>query len=480
MNPRPTRAADFDHLEQRQLLSATIFGNAGNNQLVGTEAGERIVARAGNDVVQALGGNDVLVGGAGNDRLIGGAGADLLRGGAGNDRLVGGDGVDRIFTGGGRDRIAYSADVLRQGNTSAQGRQIIGGEDTIVDFSLGRDTLAFNRAALNIGGDVAFFNGRAADLPSSGVNVIVLQDVDPDGNPNTPFLAGTAANLIAQQVNQSRAGIFVYFNSNLQQSRVVYSEDLSSANADLTIVARLSGNAGSAGALQNFTAANFAFEGEDPGLGGGQQGGGGGGGQQGVLVGTAGDDTLVGTAGNDTLEGRRGNDTLTGNGGSDTFIFNFNAFEGITNDVDEFDFANANGDRLTDFSFANDRVLFGASVLPDQVRFADANKTSNLNGANVVLAETRNDSQGRVSFNPLQSTVSRLVNAGAAQRGVLLLINGNPGGLRLDAIAYDNLSLNPRADSSFGLLFSVPLNGLSDAQVRSVLNQIDAGDFGRL
>jgi len=74
---------------------------------------------------------------------------------------------------------------------------------------------------------VLFANGLAENLPAGDVNVIVLQTTDDDANPGTPFGAGNAANLIADQVAAPSPGFFVYFNSGLSLPRLVYSPDLS-------------------------------------------------------------------------------------------------------------------------------------------------------------------------------------------------------------------------------------------------------------
>jgi uncharacterized delta-60 repeat protein len=104
--------------------------SAGNDKLIGTNAGETICGLAGNDQILGLGGddtlfgdgcgvktklaaaakkpkggNDKLFGGDGNDRLFGDGGNDLVDGGKGKDLLVGGRGKDRYRGGAGNDRI---------------------------------------------------------------------------------------------------------------------------------------------------------------------------------------------------------------------------------------------------------------------------------------------------------------------------------------------------------------------------------------
>jgi hypothetical protein len=138
------------------------------------------------------------------------------------------------------------------------GRQIVGGEDFLV-FSIANDTYALDSTVFGVGSSVQFANGHAATLPTSGVNVVVLQDFDNDANPLTPFGAGNAADLIASRITTPGPGFFIYFNQSLDLPRLVYSTDLSSSNADLKILARMLNLNGSNGrnAIPTFTAANF-------------------------------------------------------------------------------------------------------------------------------------------------------------------------------------------------------------------------------
>ena len=93
-----------------------LFGEAGNDLLIGGDRNDLLDGGAGNDRLVGLGGNDTLKGGRGHDRLLGGEGDDLLDGGSGFDRLIGGLGTDRIFA---RDRhfdliFADSDDLLEE------------------------------------------------------------------------------------------------------------------------------------------------------------------------------------------------------------------------------------------------------------------------------------------------------------------------------------------------------------------------------
>lgn len=139
------------------------------------------------------------------------------------------------------------------------GRQIIGNELFINAFNFDTDAFVFDNGVFDIGPDISFFNGLAGDIPDAAFNVIVLQSIDNDNNPATPFLAGTAANLIAASIDVDGAGFFVYHNSNLGLNRLVYSTNLNDATADLRIIARLTDQPGAdaIGVLPSFSAANF-------------------------------------------------------------------------------------------------------------------------------------------------------------------------------------------------------------------------------
>lgn len=142
------------------------------------------------------------------------------------------------------------------------GRQLVGGED-FLPFSIADDIFSMDSAAFGVGTPVHFVDSTAANLPTSGVNVVVLQDFDNDANPLTPFGAGNAADLIASKITEHGAGFFIYFNQSLNLPRLVYSTDLSSSNSDLKVLARMLNLTGPDGqnAIPRFTAANFEITG---------------------------------------------------------------------------------------------------------------------------------------------------------------------------------------------------------------------------
>jgi hypothetical protein len=140
------------------------------------------------------------------------------------------------------------------------GRQIVGGEDFIV-FNPATDIFSLDPTVFGVGNSVSFANDFAGNLPTSDLNVIVLESFDDDNNPATPFGAGNAANLIAAQITTPGPGFFIYFNQGLDLPRLVFSTDLNDNTADLKVLARMLNLTGAGGrdAMQTFTASNFTF-----------------------------------------------------------------------------------------------------------------------------------------------------------------------------------------------------------------------------
>ena len=163
-------------------------------------------------------------------------------------------------------QIVFSTDPFA-GSTAltTPGRQIVGSE-AFITFDIANDVFVFDPILFGIS-SINFFNGEATALPPTGINTIILRSFDNDGNSGTPFLAGTAANLIAGHVTSSTPGVFIYFNQALDVARLVYSTDLNDDTADLKVLARLTNLTGQSGrdAFPLFTSGNFALlDGQGP------------------------------------------------------------------------------------------------------------------------------------------------------------------------------------------------------------------------
>ncbi|MGL5082185.1 MAG: calcium-binding protein [Microcoleaceae cyanobacterium] len=231
-------------LRATDVKQINFSGGEGNDTLDASQARTPIVADGGP-------GDDVLIGGRRVDLLSGGEGNDNLSGGEGNDVLDGGTGVDTLTGGAGADQFVFSGDVFANGtpnpipNTGIIGLNI---PDILTDFKISRDQFGLNTADLGIG-EIQFQNAEIGDI-TENANVIVLQGAF--GN------AGLAAQAIASNdAITANEGVFLYFNSTLGISRLIYSEDLGdggniSALANLTNQTEVENQA-------NFSESNFSL-----------------------------------------------------------------------------------------------------------------------------------------------------------------------------------------------------------------------------
>jgi hypothetical protein len=112
--------AGHDRVVLDPLLTkpATVYGNEGNDVVLGTAAADEIFGGDGDDILWGRGGNDYISGEAGGDYLYGEDGDDVLLGGSGNDWLWGGSGADVVNGGANFDQLAGidGDDLLIGGN----------------------------------------------------------------------------------------------------------------------------------------------------------------------------------------------------------------------------------------------------------------------------------------------------------------------------------------------------------------------------
>jgi Ca2+-binding RTX toxin-like protein len=200
-------------------------------------------------------GNDLFDGSGTHTPIVanGDAGDDTLIGGSADDVLAGGDGIDTLTGNGGSDRFLYAGNPFAKGtpNPTPNGIRVLGTPDAITDFNIAADKFALDAQELGIN-QINFQKGNAADITSNG-NVIVLT--------NSFANAAAAAKAIADNNNiTAQEGAFVYFNTNLGISRLVYSQDLSSGG-DISILANLTNQSGASGVanLTTFSADNFVL-----------------------------------------------------------------------------------------------------------------------------------------------------------------------------------------------------------------------------
>jgi Ca2+-binding RTX toxin-like protein len=201
-------------------------------------------------------GNDSFDGSATSTPLEinGGAGVDTLVGGSGTDILVGGkpgdDEVDVLTGNGGADRFLFTGTPFTGTPvTAANGIQVFGKADSIVDYQIGVDQFALDSSDLGIN-SIQFQKGDAKQIGNG--NVIVL---------TTPFAAAAGAAKAIADNNSVTAdkGVFIYFNTTLQKERIVYSENLG-AGGRISVLGNLDNQLGQTGInnLNSFTANDFS------------------------------------------------------------------------------------------------------------------------------------------------------------------------------------------------------------------------------
>ncbi|MCU0550022.1 MAG: hypothetical protein MUC48_11795 [Leptolyngbya sp. Prado105] len=234
---------DRDSTQNRIFNRNTVtFANDLDNPIEGFDHSADVInAQGGNDIVKTFGGSDRVRGGLGNDTIDAGKGDDWVQGDQGQDTLTGGDGFDRFAF----DKLAISGGVPVQNVATGINVNNLP-PDLILDFNVGEDQFAlFSDLGL---GDIQFQSGLSSQIFGNR-NVIVLQD----GFANAAAAAKAIAN---NNAITSDAGVFVYFNTTLGISRLVYSDDLSDGG-NITVMANLT-NQKSLDGQKEFTSRNFS------------------------------------------------------------------------------------------------------------------------------------------------------------------------------------------------------------------------------
>ncbi|WP_308189923.1 hypothetical protein [Nostoc sp. XA010] len=232
---------------------ANIVGNDANNILSGKASNDFIDGKGGNDFLYGNAGNDTLEGRNGNDNLYGRTGNDVLRGGNGSDFLDGGTGVDILTGGSGQDTFGYYDPPFANGSPmpSPNGIRVLNQPDRITDYQIGVDNFVFEtgKLGLDFGAQVKYAEGVSSKL-SGNANVLVLFDAFPN--------AAAAAKAIADNNKiTSDEGLFVYCNSTLGFSRLVYSNDLDDGGS-ISVLANLT-NLTSTSNQPKFSPQDFSF-----------------------------------------------------------------------------------------------------------------------------------------------------------------------------------------------------------------------------
>ena len=125
-------------------VAVTLYGQGGDDNLVGNAAADLLIGGRGDDFLQGGRGDDTLLGESGDDTLMGNGGGDRLVGGLGDDALTadspaGPGGPDTLLGGAGNDTLTAEGDDLADGGagddslTGRRGSTLLGrdGADTL-------------------------------------------------------------------------------------------------------------------------------------------------------------------------------------------------------------------------------------------------------------------------------------------------------------------------------------------------------------
>jgi Ca2+-binding RTX toxin-like protein len=150
-----------------------INGNMGNDTASGGPGSDWVVGGKDNDLLMGDDGDDIVYGNLGDDTCIGGTGADLIRGGQGADSLSGGSGNDFLSGDRGDDTISggAGADVF---NTFGGA-----GIDRVLDFNLAegdrvRVEAGSTYTVAQVGADVVISVSGGAEMTLVGVQLTSL------------------------------------------------------------------------------------------------------------------------------------------------------------------------------------------------------------------------------------------------------------------------------------------------------------------
>ena len=318
-----------DRIENSTHVNSEIFGEAGDDLLIGGFVDDTISGGEGNDTILGRGLDDSLFGDAGDDTLSGGNGQDLLNGGDGDDLLLGGDGDDSLFGDAGLDRLwgQLGNDQLfgSSGNNLLHG----GLGDDIIHGGIGNDSIWGGD------GDDSLFGGLGDDWLSGEAGDDLINGGEGRdfiaGGDGEDFLAGGEGNdrIEGGEENDTLLG----GNDNDYLIGGLGDDSLRGNDGHDLITGE---------------------QGNDTLLGGAGQD---------DLQGGLGDDLLVGGEGNDRLFGNEGSDRLDGGGGNDGL------FGGIGSGSDQL-LGGSGSDRFLLFERTDN--LIDASSLEGVVRFANS------------------------------------------------------------------------------------------------------------
>ena len=369
----------------------TLQGQAGDDEIYGGNGNDSLLGGDDNDLMFGEAGSDNVYGGNGSDIIIGGAGTDDLRGDAGNDLYIFDEnfGDDQIRDTSGTDEIQFAEGIaledLRFFRSSGYGNdlQIFLGSDRIYLHSH-YSTQAIETLLLSDSTSVNLLGGLTFTGTSSGegmygtayddvlyglagtetITAYAGNDIL-EGGADGDYLYGGSGNDI-YRINAGTGHDTIQDDSGADEIRLGAGLTISdlrfwkagSSTNDLTIYIGGSSNSltlrNQFYDLQNSTSSYDEIEllrfsdNSTINLLSGL-----------TFTGTTSSENVYGTKGNDTIVGLGGGDYLEGGLGSDAYVFNLGFGQNTIQDVG-----------------GTDKILFGAGITVDDLRFVRPSSTS--------------------------------------------------------------------------------------------------------
>lgn len=172
-----------DQTDGTDGVNDTIYGYAGNDTIDGGVGDDTIDGGADDDVIDGGAGADSILGGDGADTITGGDDADTVDGGAGNDSLSGGAGDDTVDGGVGNDTLVadggndsltgFDGDDTFELTDTTGNTTIVGGEDAEAQG----DTLDLSNVTEDVTLDLTSFDSESGTV-TDGTNTTTFSEIE--------------------------------------------------------------------------------------------------------------------------------------------------------------------------------------------------------------------------------------------------------------------------------------------------------------
>jgi Ca2+-binding RTX toxin-like protein len=357
--------------------SPSLYGDAGNDTLLGGSSYETMHGGTGDDIIDGNYGYDYLWGDEGNDTIDGGSFGDSLYGGDGNDTLYGAGDADNIYGGSGNDTLYGDYSLIGSGNAispSSNDDYLFGGDGAdVIHGDLGNDVIWSGNAEA----DGSYVGVRDTGLEHDQLfgdagddQLSIGYGDDADGGTGTDILSisllGATAGVTLNTASIISGGTVTFAGGtikNIEQIGTIFG-----SNFDDVITATSLGTSTTV----------FGGAGNDR------------------LIGGIGSDYLNGGDGSDILDGAGGGDLLAGGAGNDVYYVR-SALDLIVEGA---------GEGTADTVLASVSYTLGAAAQVERLSASDSNATTAINltgnayshliqgnnGVNVLTGGTGNDS----------------------------------------------------------------------------------------